>query len=488
MATTGIEQQQLLIGGEWTSAAAGGTFERIDPFTGEAVTVAAAAAREDARRACDAAAAAFAEWSQTPPGPRRMALTKAADLLMERAPEIASIMGEEVGGTFGWGMFNCDLASRMLREAAAQTYAVAGEVIPSDVPGVLSMGVRVPAGVVVGMAPWNAPVILSTRAVATPLAYGNTVVLKASERCPRTHGAVVRAIADAGLPAGAINLVTHAPEDAPEVVEELIAHAAVRRVNFTGSTKVGRIVAMKCAEHLKRCLLELGGKAPQVVLADADLEAAADAASFGAFMNSGQICMSTEKLVVDRSIADELAGKLADRAGKLVTGDPRDQGTMIGPVIDDGARERIVSLIEDARTKGAEVLAGGEAEGNVIAPTVLSGVTPEMRIYTEESFGPVVAIVAVDGDDEAVRVANDTEYGLAAAVFGGDVDHAMEIARRIESGICHVNSSTVHDEPQMPFGGVKASGWGRFGGTAALHEFTELRWLSVQQGSRHYPI
>src|SRR3954470_15181611 len=488
MAATDVEQQQLLIAGEWTAASGGRTFERADPFTGEAVTVAAAAGREDAGRACDAAAAAFAEWSSTPPGQRRVLLSKAADLLMERAPQIAGIMTEEVGGTFGWGMFNCDLASRMLREAAAQTYAVAGEVIPSDVPGVLSMGVRVPAGVVVGMAPWNAPVILSTRAVATPLAYGNTVVLKASERCPRTHGAVVRAIADAGLPAGAINLVTHAPEDAPEVVEELIAHAAVRRVNFTGSTKVGRIVAMKCAEHLKRCLLELGGKAPQVVLADADLEAAADAASFGAFMNSGQICMSTEKLVVDRSIADELAGKLADRAGKLVTGDPRDQGTMIGPVINDAARERIVELIEDARGKGADVLAGGEADGNVISPTVLAGVTPEMRIYTEESFGPVVAIVPVDGDDEAVRVANDTEYGLSSAVFGEDVDHALDIARRIESGICHVNSSTVHDEPQMPFGGVKSSGWGRFGGKAALEEFTELRWISVQQLSRHYPI
>jgi benzaldehyde dehydrogenase (NAD) len=488
MAATDVQQQQLLIGGEWISASGGATFDRTDPFTGEAVTVAAAAAREDAARACDAASAAFNEWSQTPPGTRRVLLSKAADLLMERAPEIAGTMTEEVGGTFGWGMFNCDLASRMLREAAAQTYAVTGEVIPSDVPGVLSMGVRVPVGVVVGMAPWNAPVILSARAVATPLAYGNTVVLKASERCPRTHGAVVRAIADAGLPAGAINLVTHATDDAPEVVDALIAHPAVRRVNFTGSTKVGRIVAMKCAEHLKRCLLELGGKAPQVVLADADLEAAADAASFGAFMNSGQICMSTEKLVVDRAVADELAGKLADRAGRLVAGDPREQGTMIGPVIDDGARERIVSLIEDARAKGAAVLAGGEADGNVIAPTVLSGVTPEMRIYAEESFGPVVAIVAVDGDDEAVRVANDTEYGLAAAVFGADVDHAMEIARRIESGICHVNSSTVHDEPQMPFGGVKASGWGRFGGTAALQEFTELRWMSVQQGSRHYPI
>src|SRR3954449_10386996 len=351
MAATDVEQQQLLIGGEWTAASGGATFERTDPFTGEAVTVAAAAGRDDAGAACDAAAAAFEAWASPPPGQRRALLSGAADLLTERAPEIAGVMTEEVGGTFGWGMFNCDLASRMLREAAAQTYAVTGEVIPSDVPGALSMGVRVPAGVVVGMAPWNAPVILSTRAVATPLAYGNTVVLKASEQCPRTHAAVVRAIADAGLPAGAINLVIHSAEDAPEVVDALIAHRAVRRVNFTGSTKVGRIIAAKCAEHLKRCLLELGGKAPQVVLDDADLEAAADAASFGAFMNSGQICMSTERVVADRTVADDLAARLAERAARLVTGDPRDQGTMVGPVVDDAARERVVELIEDARAK-----------------------------------------------------------------------------------------------------------------------------------------
>ena len=488
MSTMEIQQQALLIGGEWTTASGGGTFERADPYRGEPVTVAAAGTREDARRACDAAAAAFAEWSGTSPGHRRTLLSKAADLLMDRAPDIASTMTEEVGGTFGWGMFNCDLASRMLREAAAQTYAVTGEVIPSDVPGALSMGVRQPVGVVVGMAPWNAPVILGVRAVATPLAYGNTVVLKGSEKCPRTHAAVARAIADSGLPAGAINLVLHATGDAPEVVDELIAHPAVRRVNFTGSTKVGRIVAVKCAEHLKRCLLELGGKAPQVVLPDADLDAAADAASFGAFMNSGQICMSTERIVADRSVAQELGAKLAERAGRLVTGDPRDQGTMIGPVVDDASREHVMGLIEDARAQGADVLTGGHADGNLIAPTVLAGVTSQMRVYAEESFGPVVAIVAVEGDDEAVRVANDTDYGLAAAVFGGDVDHALEIARRVESGICHVNSSTVHDEPQMPFGGVKSSGWGRFGGRAALEEFTELRWLSVQQTSRHYPI
>jgi vanillin dehydrogenase len=488
MSTVEIAQQPLLIGGDWTAAQEGGTFELSDPFTGRPVTAAAAGGRADARRAVDAAQAAFGEWASTPPGQRRALLSGAADLLMERAREIAAVMTEEVGGTFGWGMFNCDLAARMLREAAAQAYAVTGEVIPSDVPGSLAMGVRQPAGVVVGMAPWNAPVILAARAVATPLAYGNTVVLKASERCPRTHAALARAIADAGLPAGAVNLVIHAAQDAPDVVDELIAHPAVRRVNFTGSTRVGRIVAMKCAEHLKRCLLELGGKAPQVVLADADLEAAADAASFGAFMNSGQICMSTERVVADAAVAGELGSMLAARAARLVVGDPREQATAIGPVVDDAARERILELIADARAKGAQVLAGGDADGNLVAPTVLAGVTPDMRIYGEESFGPVVAIIAVDGPDEAVRVANDTEYGLSAAVFGGDVDAALDVARRIESGICHVNSSTVHDEPQMPFGGVKASGWGRFGGRAALEEFTELRWISVQQSPRHYPI
>jgi acyl-CoA reductase-like NAD-dependent aldehyde dehydrogenase len=254
----------------------------------------------------------------------------------------------------------------------------------------------------------------------------------------------------------------------------------VRRVNFTGSSGVGKIIALKCAEHFKRCLLELGGKAPLVVLPDADLDAAADAASFGAFMNSGQICMSTERIVADRGVAERLGAKLAERAGKLVTGDPRDQGTMIGPVVNDGARERIMELIEDARAKGAEVLSGGEADGNVIAPTVLAGVTPEMRLYGEESFGPVVTIVAVDGPDEAVRVANDTEYGLSAAVFGGDVDAALAVARRIESGICHVNSSTVHDEPQAPFGGMKgSSSHSREQGKAAVHFFTETKTVYI---------
>jgi vanillin dehydrogenase len=341
---------------------------------------------------------------------------------------------------------------------------------------------------VAAMAPWNAPVILGVRAIAMPLAYGNTVVFKASEESPRTHGAVVHALVDAGLPDGVLNLVTTAPEDAAEVVEELIDHPEVARINFTGSTRVGRIVAEKAAARLKRVLLELGGKASQVVLADADLEEAAAAASFGAFMNQGQICMSTERVVAEEPVARTLAEQLSVRANALVVGDPTDPATQIGAMITEGARDRMGELVTDAVEKGAELLAGGQAEGPAFRPTVLFGVTPAMRIYHEESFGPLVSVIPVADADEAVAVANDTDYGLAGAVFTADVARGLAIARRIRTGICHVNGSTVHDEAQMPFGGVKHSGWGRFGARAALEEFTELRWVSVQEGGRHYPI
>jgi benzaldehyde dehydrogenase (NAD) len=407
---------------------------------------------------------------------------------MERAPDIAAIVTQETGGTFGWGMFNCKLAAGMLGEAAAQTTAVTGEVIPSDVPGLTAIGLRQPAGVVVGIAPWNAPVILGTRAVASPLAFGNTVVLKASELCPRTHGEIVRALVDAGLPPGAINLITHEAGDAPEVVDELIVHPAVRRISFTGSTRVGRLVAENAGRHLKRVLLELGGKAPLIVLADADLDEAVAAAKFGAFMHQGQICMATERIVVERPVADAFTKQLGERAAALTVGDPRDPETEIGPLVNRSALERVTALVDDAVQRGAQVVTGGESEGPCYRPTVLSGVTPEMRIYHEESFGPVVGVMSVDSPEEAVRVANDTDYGLAASVFGGHVPTALELVRQIESGIGHVNGATVHDEPQMPFGGVKASGWGRFGGKAAIEEFTELRWITVQEGSRHYPL
>jgi acyl-CoA reductase-like NAD-dependent aldehyde dehydrogenase len=489
--TADVKTQHHLIGGSWRPSSDGETFERADPFTGKVVTVAAAASREDVRAAVEAAAAAFADWSRADPASRSKLLEAAADLMDERAPAIAGAMIDECGATFGWGMFNCALAAGMLRAAAALTDAAAKaeETIPSGVPGLDARAVRRPAGVVAAMAPWNAPVILATRAVAAPLAFGNTVVLKASEKCPRVHAAVAAVLNDAGLPAGVINLIVHSAEGAPEVVDELIAHPAVRRVNFTGSTRVGRIIAAKCAEHLKPSVLELGGKAPMLVLDDADLDLAAGAASFGAFMNSGQICMSTERIIVDAAVAGSFADKLAERAGHLVAGDPRAEGTVIGPVVDDASRQHVLDLIEDARSKGARVLTGGtHSGGNVLTPAVVADVTPQMRLYSEESFGPVVAVLTAADADDAVRLANDSDYGLSASVFTGNDERGLAIADRIDSGICHVNGSTVHDEPPMPFGGVKASGWGRFGGTAALHEFTELRWITVQHGERHYPI
>jgi vanillin dehydrogenase len=488
MSVSGVVKQRLLIGGEWTDATAGKTFEVRNPYTGEVASVAAAAGRADASRAVDAAAAAFHDWSETPLPRRRVVLERAADLMSERQSELAQVVADETGGTFGWGMFNVGLATGMLREAGLHAAAVHDQQIHSHISGKRMRAIRQPAGVVVGIAPWNAPVILGTRSIAAPLAYGNTVVMKASELSPRTHGLIIECLEQAGLPAGVANLITNDPSDAADVVEELIVHPAVRRINFTGSSHVGAIIAEKAGRHLKRVLLELGGKAPFVVLEDADLDAAAAAANFGAFMHQGQICMSTERIVVDRHVVDEFAAKLAARARSLKVGDPSDPSTQIGPVINAAALDRVSELVEDAVDKGAELLTGGEADGLLYQPTVVRGVTSDMRIYREESFGPSVSIIEVDGVEEAIRVANDTEYGLSASIFSRDVERAEQLARRIQSGICHINDATVHDEPQVPFGGVKSSGWGRFGGEWAADEFTELRWITIQDEPREYPI
>jgi acyl-CoA reductase-like NAD-dependent aldehyde dehydrogenase/ABC-type branched-subunit amino acid transport system ATPase component len=479
----------MLINGLAVSAEGGATFERRNPLDGSIATRAPAATEGDATAAADAAAEAFKTWSRTGPSERRRLLLKAADALEAKTPAFIEAVSAETGATGMWGGFNVMLAAGMIREAASLTTQVAGEIIPSDVPGSLAMGQRVPAGVVLGIAPWNAPVILGVRAIATPLACGNTVILKGSENCPRTHQLIVEAFQDAGFPAGVVNYITNAPADAGKVVEAIVAHPAVRRVNFTGSTRVGRIIAMTCARHLKPVVLELGGKAPLVVLDDADLDDAVNAAAFGAFANSGQICMSTERIIVDRRIADDFVAMFARKARGLPLGDPRKpEPVVLGSVIGMGTVEHCNALIDDALAKGAKLVCGGKADSTLMPATVLDHVTPAMRIYHEETFGPVKCVVRVDGVDAAVDCANDNEYGLSAAVFGRDVARAMNVARRIESGICHVNGPTVHDEAQMPFGGVKGSGLGRFGGKAGIHEFTELRWVTVQTEPRHYPF
>ena len=482
-----MKHVSMMIGDRDVFAADGRTFDRIDPFTGQVASRAAAASVADAIAAVDAANAAFPAWAAMGPGERRAKLLKAADLLDARGAEFSELMTAECGAIGPWGHFNSHFAASLMREAASMTTQITGEVIPTDKPNNLAMAIRQPVGVVLGIAPWNAPVILGVRAIAMPLACGNTVVLKASEMCPGTHALIGTIMRAADLPPGVVNVVTNAPADASKIVETLIAHPAVRRVNFTGSTRVGRIVAETAARYLKPVLLELGGKAPMVILDDADLDEAVKAAAFGCFANMGQICMSTERLIVDEKVADAFVEKFAAKARALPHGDPRGH-VILGSLVTKEAVTRNKELLDDAVSKGAKVVAGGEFNGTVVSATVLDRVTPAMRIYTEESFGPVKPIIRVKDTEEAIRVANDTEYGLSAAVFGKDIARALSVAKRIQSGICHINAPTVHDEGQMPFGGTKASGYGRFGGKAAIDEFTELRWITIQTGSHPYPF
>lgn len=464
------------------------TFTRLNPVTGEVASESKAMQAAEMGNVAKRAAEGFTAWSKLGPNARRATLMKAADAIEARKDQFVDAMMNEIGATAGWAMFNIGLAASMVREAASLTTHISGEVIPSDRPGTLAMALREPVGVILGIAPWNAPIILGVRAIATPLACGNSVILKASENCPRTHSLIIEAFAEAGFPEGTVNIVTNAPEDAGDVVGALIDAPEVRRINFTGSTQVGKIIAKRAAEHLKPVLLELGGKAPFVVLEDADLDEAVKAAAFGAFMNQGQICMSTERIIVVETIADEFAARFKEKAGGMAVGDPRDGNTPLGAVVDKRTVECVSVLIRDALDKGAEQLVGGNADGVLMPAHVIDKVTPEMRLFRDESFGPIVAITRARDEAHAIELANDTEYGLSAAVYTGDTARGLKVARQIQSGICHVNGPTVHDEAQMPFGGVKASGYGRFGGKAGIDAFTELRWITIGTEPGHFPI
>ena len=483
-----MQNVQLLIHGQSLDASNGASFERISPINGQVASIASAATLEDVDRAIESAQQAFQIWSKLSPTERRLRLLKAADLMDQHTDQFIQIGMQETGSTATWYGFNVHLAANMLREAAAMTTQIDGSLIPSDVPGNLAMGIRVPCGVVVGIAPWNAPVILPTRALAMPLACGNTVVLKASEACPATHRLIGQILNEAGLGDGVVNVITHAPEDAPQIVQRLIEHPAVKRINFTGSTKVGKIIAETAAKYLKPVLLELGGKAPVVILNEADLDEAVNAVAFGAFFNQGQICMSTERVLVQQGIADQFIKKLIAKTKSLKAGNPTDQQNMLGVLESRRAAERIQHLLEDAKIKGADLPLGIQVQDTTMQPTLVLNIQPEMLLYREESFGPVCTVQRFGTLEEGIALANDSEFGLSSAVFSQNFAQAFEVAKQIDSGICHINGATVHDEAQMPFGGTKSSGYGRFGSKASIAEFTELRWITVQTQSRHYPI
>ncbi|GAA3337222.1 aldehyde dehydrogenase [Amorphoplanes nipponensis] len=484
------ENRSLLIGGEEVAAADGRTTEDLNPHTGDVVATVAAASPADVTRAVDAADAAFAGWSTTAPTERRRILTRAGDLLEERATEAAALMARETGGTLGWSLFNVGLAANMFREAGALTTLPVGEVLAGADPTALSLAIRQPAGVVAAFAPWNAPLILGARAVAAPLAVGNTVVVKASEDAPLACALfladVLRA---AGLPPGALNVLTNDRADAAVVAETLIGDRRVRRVNFTGSTGVGRRIGELAARHLTPAVLELGGKNSVLVLDDADLEYAVNAVAFGAYLNSGQICMSADRVIVHRTLADEFSARLAEKAKGLPAGDPTDPHTVIGPLINARAAERVAGLVDRAVAGGARVLTGGgPPDGAHYPATVLAGVTPDMAVHTEEIFGPVATVLSVADEEQAIAVANDSPYGLTAGVLTRDVNRGFAVARRLRTGIAHVNDQSVDDDPTAPFGGVGDSGYGRFGGRAGAEAFTDLRWITLQQRPKQYPF
>ena len=485
---TDIRDCRQFIGGEWVDAASGVTFEDLDPFTGDVVAGVPAGTRADAKRAVESAAEAFVEWSKAPPAQRQAVFLKAADILESRRDEVVSWLARETGCTFGFGMFQMGFVPGLFRQAAGSAYAAMGEILPSDT-GAFAMGIRRPAGVVGAIAPWNAALILSARAIAAPLVLGNTVVLKPSELSPYSGGLLWGEIfTEAGLPPGVLNIVTHAPGEAGPIGDELVESPHVRRLNFTGSTETGRKLAEAAGRNLKRIVLELGGYNPLIILADADLDYAVNASAFGAFLHQGQICMSARRIIVERPIAERFIDRLSAKTAGLKAGDPREHDTIIGPLISEGALEMVKGRVADAVAKGARVLAGGEASGPCFQATLLTNVPEDSEFARLETFGPVAAVEIVEDADEAVTRANATSYGLASGIITSDGDKGLQLAQRIQAGIVHVNDQPVGDEPQMPFGGVKDSGWGRFGGTAAIDEFTELHWVTVQSGSHPFPF
>ena len=481
-----VPRTQHHIGGEWTAGETGETFDDLNPFTGEVVARVAAGTRGDAESAIAAAAAAFPAWAQSLPADRQRIFLKAADLLEGRGDDVVSQLAAETGCSFGFGMFQLGFVGGLLRQAAALAYAPLGQIIPSDHPGTLAMGLRRPVGVVAAIAPWNAALILSARSLSAPLALGNTVVLKPSELSPVVGGLLWAEIfEEAGLPPGVLNVVTHAPGEAAPMGDAFTEHPAVRRINFTGSTATGRQLAEAAGRNLKRVVLELGGHNPLLVLADADLEYAVNASTFGAFLHQGQICMSARRIIVERPLAAEFAERLAAKAKTLKAGDPLERDTIIGPLINEAALQLVSDRVADAVARGAKVLAGGEAVGPCYQATVLADVPEDAEFARHETFGPVVSVEVVDSPEEAVARANATPYGLSAGILTADTERGFAFAQQLQSGIVHVNDQPVGDEPQMPFGGVKDSGWGRFGGQAVVDEFTELRWITVQGGTGH---
>lgn len=484
-----IARTTHFINGRW-SEAGGRTFPDFNPYNSELVAEIAAGGRAEAEAAVAAAHAAFPAWAAMPPGERQRLFLKAADIVERRQRDIVHVMAVETGASATFAVFQIRWSVNLLRLAANWGYLPYGEVLRSDTPGRFAMATRKPMGVVAGFTPWNGAFNLAWRTVVLPMAFGNTVVIKPSEEAPLSAGLLhAEILEEAGFPAGSVNVVMHAPGEAGVVADVFFESPAVRSINFTGSEATARILAERAGRALKRTVLELGGYNPLLVLRDADVDSAVDATVFGSFFHQGQICMNTRKVLIEQPIHYVFVEKLAAKTLKLKAGDPLSPDTIIGPLINDRALNSVAERVRDATDRGATLVAGGKAQGRVYAPTILTQVPRDAAVANGrfETFGPVVVIESVSDAEEALARAQATPFGLSAGIMTRDQAKGLDLAQRFDTGIVHVNASTMAGEPALPNGGVKDSGWGR-SGHYAVEDFTEIRLTTMTSGAAHYPF
>lgn len=481
----GIRTYKLYIDGEWVASSRNQLADSINPATGEVFARIHQAGAEEVMRAIDAAERANATWGNTVASEREQLLLRVGDVIAGRIDEIRDMLVDECGSVANKAMWEIDYVTDLLRSTAGDVRHVMGETLPMTIPGQISMSVRRPLGTIAGIAPFNSPFLLSMKKIAFALAAGNTFILKPSEETPVSGAMIADIFHEAGLPKGVFNVVPGIPD---EVGKLLIADPRIRMITFTGSTRTGKYLAVEAARHLKKFTLEMGGKSPLIVLKDADIDHAVNAATFGAFLHQGQVCMASSKVIVEAPLHDEFCKRFAEKAKTLVVGDPRSTKTFIGPLIRRTQCDFIAGQLDDAKEKGAKILTGGTFQDRFFQPTVLRDVSSAMRIYHEESFGPVVSVISAADSEEALHIANDTRYGLSAAVITKDIQKAMDLSLRLESGMVHVNDTTISDEPHVPFGGVKDSGFGREGGKYSWEEMTEVKWVTIQLGNRDFGV
>lgn len=480
-----MKEYQLFIDGEYRPAQSGKLDQDMNPATGECYANVHQAGLEDVEAALSSSARAFESWKNMGPSAREALLLKAADIMEARADELRDVLIDEGGSTLLKAGYEIHHTPGFIRSMAGECRRVKGETYLSDYPGVISYCIRRPLGVVLAISPFNFPLLLSTRKIGWALAAGNCVILKPSEVTPVIGLKLGEIFAEAGLPEGVLNVI---PGDGAEIGDTLVADPRVKFVTFTGSTAVGKHVGQTAAKHMTKCALELGGKNPVIVLNDADIDYAVDCAAFSNFMHQGQVCMTGSRVIVEAGVYDEFCEKFAAKVSAIKAGDPREPGTIVGPLIRPTQSAYIQEQVDAAKADGARVLCGGSHAGSLYQPTVVADVTQKMSLFRTECFGPCAAVIKADDYRHAIAIANDCEYGLSSAVITNDLEKAIEVSESIESGMCHINGPSIRDEPVVPFGGVKNSGMGREGGHFSMEELTELKWITIQIGKNKFPF